>query len=52
MVSKMVLGVPAVAVGILIAATQYLNLPGYLQYLWAVLVLVWGVLALVQKGKK
>ncbi len=52
MASKMVLGVPAVVVGILIAATEALNLIGALNYLWAVLVLLWGVMALAMKEKK
>ncbi len=47
--SKTVMGVPAVVVGLLIALTQYMGLPGYLQYVWAVLVLLWGVLALSSK---
>lgn len=45
--SKTMFGVPAVVVGVLIAVTQYLSLPGYLQYLWGGLVLVWGLLALM-----
>ena len=52
MVSKMLLGLPAVVVGILIAATEALNLMGTLNYLWAVLVLLWGVMALAKKEKK
>lgn len=47
--SKTMMGVPAVVVGILIAATQYLSLPGYLQYVWALLVLLWGIIALASK---
>lgn len=47
--SKTFYGVPAIAVGLLIAATQYLNLPGYVQYVWAGLVLLWGLLALTSK---
>jgi len=49
--SKTLFGVPAVVVGILIAATQYLNLPAYVQYVWAALVVIWGLLALASKQK-
>ncbi|MBI5061770.1 MAG: hypothetical protein HZB67_05660 [Candidatus Aenigmarchaeota archaeon] len=52
MASKIALGMPAIIIGILIAATEALNLMGTLNYLWAVLVLLWGVMVLAQKRKK
>ena len=47
--SRNVMGAGAIAVGILIAITEYMSLPGYLNYLWAVLALIWGILWLTQK---
>jgi UDP-N-acetylmuramyl pentapeptide phosphotransferase/UDP-N-acetylglucosamine-1-phosphate transferase len=44
MMSKGVMGGGAILVGILIALTTYMEWPDYLQYIWAVLVLLWGVL--------
>ena len=43
--SKQMMGWGAVIVGILMASTQYFALPGNLNYVWAVLVLVWGLKA-------
>lgn len=40
------MGGGAIFVAILMALTQYWGLPGYLHYVWAVLVLVWGLKAL------
>ncbi len=48
MMSKGIMGGGAVFVAIMMTLTQYLNLPGYLHYVWAVLVLVWGIKALKQ----
>ena len=39
----------AVVVGVLIAATELMGWSGNLNYLWAVLVLIWGFVAM---GKK
>ena len=44
--SKQMMGWGAVAVGVLIALTEYLGFRSDLNYLWAVLVLVWGIKAL------
>ncbi len=44
MVSKQMMSWGAIVVGILIAATEYMALPAYLNYLWALLVLAWGVM--------
>jgi len=46
MLSKPVLGWGAILVGILIALTEYLAWSGNVNYLWAVLVLVWGIATL------
>ena len=46
MLSKPVLGWGAILVGILIALTEFLTWTGNLNYLWAVLVLVWGIATL------
>ncbi|MBI2057364.1 MAG: hypothetical protein HYT63_00030 [Candidatus Yanofskybacteria bacterium] len=43
--SKKTMGWGAVLVAVLIAATQYFNLSANLNYLWALLVLVWGLKA-------
>ena len=45
MVSKSVMGGGAILVGILIAITEWKALAGNLNYLWAVLVLIWGIMA-------
>lgn len=44
--SKKMMGGGAIFIAMVIALTQYLGLPGYLHYIWAVLVLVWGLKAL------
>jgi len=47
MASKTVMGGGAIIIGILIAATQALDvLPGELHYLWALLVIIWGIMAM------
>ena len=46
MLSKGMMGWGAVLVGVLIALTQYMSWSGSLNYLWAVLVLLWGLAAL------
>ena len=46
----MYMGVGAVVVGILIAATEYMAaLPNELHYLWAVLAIIWGLASWTQK---
>lgn len=45
MLSKSMMGWGAVIVGVLMAATEYLAWSGSLNYLWAVLVLLWGLSA-------
>lgn len=44
--SKKMMSGGAVFVAILMVLTQYWGLPGYLHYVWAGLVLVWGLKAL------
>lgn len=46
MISKGVLSWGAIVVGVLIALTEFMTWPSSLNYLWAVLVLVWGFLAM------
>ena len=43
--SKGMMSGGAVLVAIAIILTQYLGGPGYLHYLWAGLVLIWGFIA-------
>lgn len=43
--SKVMMGGGAILVAIAMALTQYLGLPGYLHYVWAGLVLIWGFTA-------
>ena len=40
------MGWGAVAVGVLVALTEFLGWMGNLNYLWALVVLVWGYLSL------
>mgnify|MGYP001566848972 FL=1 len=49
MLSKQMMGGGAIFVAVAIAATELLNLPGTLHYLWALLALVWGIIILTQK---
>ena len=49
MFSKGILGAGAIIDAILIAATQYMGWPGYLQYVWALLALLWGIAVLMEK---
>ncbi|MBI3334428.1 hypothetical protein HYZ97_02990 [Candidatus Pacearchaeota archaeon] len=49
MVSKGVFGGSAIIVGVLIALTELLSWPAMLNYLWALLVLIWGFMALGRK---
>ena len=49
MLSKEILGIGAILDGILIALTQYMGWPANLQYLWAVLAVIWGIVILTQK---
>ncbi len=46
MTSKKVMGWGAVVVAVLMALTEWQNWSGGLNYLWAVLVAVWGVMSL------
>ena len=46
MLSKGMMGWGAVLVGVLIALNEYMAWSGNLNYLWAVIVLVWGFMAL------
>ncbi|HEY4481685.1 MAG TPA: hypothetical protein VI489_02420 [Candidatus Brocadiaceae bacterium] len=48
MMSKEVMAGGAVLVGVLIAATQYMGWSGTLNYLWAALVLIWGIVEFTQ----
>jgi len=45
MASKKMMGWGVVIVAILIALTQAANWSGSLQYLWALLVLIWGFMS-------
>lgn len=45
MVSKGMMGGGAILVAILLAATEGMQLPGYLNYIWAALILIWGIMA-------
>jgi len=45
MLSKGMMGGGAVVVAILLALTEFLGWTGNLNYLWAVLVLLWGLAA-------
>lgn len=49
MISKEILGGGAVADGVLIAATQFMGWNASLHYLWALLAVAWGIVALMQK---
>lgn len=48
MVSKKLLGWGAIIDGVLIALTQYMAWPASLQYLWAVLAVIWGIVVLAK----
>ncbi len=45
MFSKGVMGGGAIIVAILIALTTYMSWPDYLHYIWAVIVLLWGIMS-------
>lgn len=49
MLSKQYMAWGAIVVSVLITATEFLALPNWLNYVWALLVLLWGVLALTGK---
>ncbi|MEK6914370.1 MAG: hypothetical protein AABW83_01855 [Nanoarchaeota archaeon] len=49
MLSREVMGGGAVVVGILLALTELMQWPGSLNYIWATLVLIWGILWLSKK---
>ena len=49
MLSKGVLGGGAILDGILIALTQYMGWSVNLQYLWAALAVIWGIIILAGK---
>jgi len=44
--NKKTMGWTAVVVGVLMALTEYLAWTGSWNYLWAVLVIVWGLMSL------
>lgn len=44
--SKGMMGGGAIIMAILIALTQGLNWAGWLQYIWAIIVLIWGLMSL------
>ena len=48
MLSKGMMGWGAIVVAVLMALTQLMSWPGYLHYIWAILVLVWGFLAMAK----
>ena len=45
MVSKTIMGGGTVLVAILLVLTTLLNWPSSLNYVWAVLVLIWGIMS-------
>jgi len=45
MFSKQVMGWGVVIVGVLIGLTEFMGWSGSLNYLWAVLVLIWGFMS-------
>lgn len=51
MASKLMMGGGALFLAAAIAATQYLKLQGELNYLWAGLALVWGLIVLMDKKR-
>lgn len=48
MASKNVMGYGAILLAVLVALTQAMSWSGSLNYLWAVLALVWGIMALME----
>jgi hypothetical protein len=48
MALKLFMGGGAILVAVLLGLTQYMAWPGYLNYVWAVLVLLWGLIAFVK----
>ena len=49
MLSKKYFGLGAIGLAVAIALTEFLNLSDMLHYLWALVALVWGFLALIEK---
>jgi len=49
MLSNKMMGWGAIIMGVLIAATAMMGWPVSLYYLWALIVLAWGVMTLVSK---
>jgi hypothetical protein len=47
--SKTVMGGGAIILAILIALTQLVAWPGWLNYIWALLALIWGIMVFMQK---
>lgn len=43
MSSKIIMGSGAILAAVLIALTELLNWPGYLQYVWALLIAIWAI---------
>jgi hypothetical protein len=43
---KKTMGWGAIVVGVLVALTEFMTWPGYMNYVWAILVLIWGITAL------
>ena len=47
--NKTIMGAGAIIMAILVALTTLLEWPNYLQYIWALIVLIWGIISLAQK---
>jgi hypothetical protein len=43
--NKSMMGWGAIIVGVLMILTEVMAWPGYLNYIWSVLVLIWGAMA-------
>lgn len=49
MFSKTILGSGAILMAIVVSLTNLLAWPNYLQYIWAVVIAIWGIITFVQE---
>ncbi len=49
MLSKTIMGSGAILMAIVVALTNLLSWPNYLQYIWAVVIAIWGIITFVQR---
>jgi len=49
MFSKKVMGGGAIFLGIVMLAAMFLDLPSSLNYVWAIIVIIWGVMVMIGK---